>query len=300
MMNLPADRAPRLQRATLAAKGTFLGDCFGQKFFKAEEEAISEIAARRLPEPLWQYTDDTVMTAGVLEMLRRRGTVDQDLLASIFARRYRDDPGRGYGGTAQGVLRRIGDGQDWRVVAPSVFSGMGSHGNGAAMRAAPIGAYFADDLDECVRQARASAEVTHSHIDGKAGAIAVAVAAAVAGRRSHVDGPEIIRAAIAFLPDCETRRNLGTALTLDASASVVLAACVLGVGHQLSSHDTVPFALWCASKALDDFEKSLWLAVSGLGDRDTTCAIVGGIVALAVGENALPCEWERRCEDPPF
>lgn len=142
--------------------------------------------------------------------------------------------------------------------------------------------------------------MTHSHVDGQAGAIAVAVAAALAGQRSYVAGPEILHAAISFLPDCETRRNLGTALKLDESASVDLAASVLGVGHQLSSHDTVPFALWCASKALDDFERALWLTVSGLGDRDTICAIVGGIVALAAGENALPREWERRCEGPPF
>jgi ADP-ribosylglycohydrolase len=98
----------------------------------------------------------------------------------------------------------------------------------------------------------------------------------------------------------KTNGGVPTALTLDESASVVLAASVLGVGHQLSSHDTVPFALWCASRALNDFEEYLWLTVSGLGDRDTTCAIVGGIVALAFGESALPDEWERRCESPPF
>ena len=33
------------------------------------------------------------------------------------------------------------------------------------------------------------------------------------------------------------------------------------------------------------------LTVSGLGDRDTTCAIVGGAVAL--GCKALPAKWLR-------
>jgi hypothetical protein len=32
----------------------------------------------------------------------------------------------------------------------------------------------------------------------------------------------------------------------------------------------------------------LWTTVSGLGDRDTTCAMVGGIVALAVGHAGIP------------
>jgi ADP-ribosylglycohydrolase len=286
----------RLQRAALAAKGTHLGDCFGQTFFKPEEEAINDIATRKVPEAIWPYTDDTVMTAGVLEVSRERGIVDQDRLASIFAKRYLDDPGRGYGATAQSILRRIGMGEDWRVVAPSVFSGMGSHGNGAAMRAAPIGGYFSDNLDECAGQARASAEVTHANIDGQAGAIAVAIAAALASEQGSAAGPEMIETAKDYLPACETRRKLETALNLDDSASVALAASVLGVGHQLSSHDTVPFALWCASKCLFDFEAALWFTVSALGDRDTTCAIVGGIVALAVGEGSLPSSWEQCCE----
>jgi len=35
----------------------------------------------------------------------------------------------------------------------------------------------------------------------------------------------------------------------------------------------------------------MWTTVSGLGDRDTTCAIVGGIVASAVGHDAIPADW---------
>jgi ADP-ribosylglycohydrolase len=49
-------------------------------------------------------------------------------------------------------------------------------GNGGAMRVAPLGADFADDLDELVRQAPASAEVTHAHPEGQAGAIAMTIA----------------------------------------------------------------------------------------------------------------------------
>ncbi len=52
-------------------------------------------------------------------------------------------------------------------------------GNGAAMRVAPIGAYFADDLDKVLYYAQASAEVTHAHIEGIVGAMAVAVASAL-------------------------------------------------------------------------------------------------------------------------
>ena len=62
----------------------------------------------------------------------------------------------------------------------------------------------------------------------------------------------------------------------------------LGTGHDISAQDTCPFALWCAGGHLDSYEEALWLTVSGLGDRDTTCAMVGGIVALSAGVDSIP------------
>ena len=35
----------------------------------------------------------------------------------------------------------------------------------------------------------------------------------------------------------------------------------------------------------------MWTTVAALGDRDTTCAIVGGILAARVGRAGLPREW---------
>jgi ADP-ribosylglycohydrolase len=61
----------------------------------------------------------------------------------------------------------------------------------------------------------------------------------------------------------------------------------------------VPFVLWCAGEYLSDFEKAMWNTVSGLGDRDTTCAMVGGIVACYTGPEAIPIEWIKRREPLP-
>ncbi|HEX9595880.1 MAG TPA: ADP-ribosylglycohydrolase family protein, partial [Anaerolineales bacterium] len=61
--------------------------------------------------------------------------------------------------------------------------------------------------------------------------------------------------------------------------------------------DTVPFCLWSAAHNLDNYEEALWQTVAGLGDRDTTCAIVGGIVALSSGN--VPLAWVRRREALP-
>ncbi|WP_375756947.1 ADP-ribosylglycohydrolase family protein [Corallococcus exercitus] len=50
-------------------------------------------------------------------------------------------------------------------------------------------------------------------------------------------------------------------------------------------------AWWCAARHLDSFEEALWCTVAGFGDRDTTCAIVGGIVALSAGRSSIPAPW---------
>jgi ADP-ribosylglycohydrolase len=70
-----------------------------------------------------------------------------------------------------------------------------------------------------------------------------------------------------------------------------VAAKELGSGSRVISEDTVPFSVWCAARHLDSYEEALWSTVSGLGDRDTTCAIVGGIVALSAGRGSIPSAW---------
>jgi ADP-ribosylglycohydrolase len=56
-----------------------------------------------------------------------------------------------------------------------MFGGRGSYGNGAAMRVAPLGAYLADDLKAVRENAILSAQITHIHPEGIAGAIAQSV-----------------------------------------------------------------------------------------------------------------------------
>ena len=174
-------------------------------------------------------------------------------------------------------------------------------GNGGAMRAGPIGAYFADSFDAVAENASNSAKVTHAHSEGQAGAIAVAIAAAQACRLHTETSPvtpteraeprSILTAAAAFTPDGKTRQRLKTALALPFTESVAAAAAILGNGSRVIASDTVPFALWCAARHLTDYESAFWATASGLGDIDTNCAIVGSIVAMAVGRLGIPRAW---------
>ena len=76
------------------------------------------------------------------------GEIEQDKLASSFVTHY--DRLRGYGRGVRALVSRVNKGEDWRDVSKSMFGGTGSYGNGGAMRIAPLGAYYADDLDKVV------------------------------------------------------------------------------------------------------------------------------------------------------
>ena len=281
-----------LARARLALDGLSVGDAFGERFFGSPALVESLIAQRSLPAPPWFWTDDTAMALSVFEELEEKQRIDRDSLARRFATRYRNDNRRGYGGTAHDILMDIALGGDWREVAQSAFDGQGSMGNGSSMRVAPIGAYFADDLGAVIQHARASAEPTHAHADGQAGAIAVAVAAAIACRMGSAllprSGAHLLRAVLEHVPVGPIAAGIRRAVELPLTADPAIAAAELGNGSQILASDTVPFSLWCAARHLDDFEQALWTTVSGLGDRDTTCAIVGGIVALSAAAPAIP------------
>lgn len=274
-------------------EGLALGDAFGQGFFVHPDLVEQLIMERALPRSPWRYTDDTEMALSIVAMLQSHGRVDQNALAQSFAARYSYD--RGYGPAMHGLLARIRDGAPWQTTAQGLFEGQGSHGNGAAMRVAPLGAYFADNLDLVVQEARRSAEITHAHPEGIAGAIAVAIAASLAGRYGifgRLPTPQgFLDQILPHVPDSIVRERIRHARNLADGASVRLAVAALGNGSAISAQDTVPFALWCAAQRLDQYEEALWLTVSGLGDRDTTCAIVGGIVALSADAATVPAEW---------
>ena len=275
--------------------GLTLGDALGSQFFvPANRTALEE---RQPPPSPWQWTDDAEMACSVFAVLDELGHVDQDRLAASFARHHDFD--RGYGPSMNRMLRLVREGGSWRELAGDLFDGQGSWGNGAAMRVAPLGAWFADDLAEAARQAALSAEVTHTHPEGVAGAIAVAVAAALAAG-PHPPAPrEFLDQVLQLVPPGKVHHGVWAARGLAHVPSAAIAVHELGNGRYTSAADTVPFALWAAARNLGDYAQAIWTTASTGGDVDTTCAIVGGIVAAHVGTEGLPPEWRAACEALP-
>ena len=292
----------RIRRAAQSLEGLSCGDAFGERFFLPVAVAESMIQERAVPAPPWFFTDDTVMALSILETLAEHREINPDSLAISFAGRY--DAARGYGPAMHKLLPTIRrQPQSWRTEAAALFRGQGSFGNGSAMRVAPLGAYFADDPERITEQASLSSIPTHSHPEAVAGAVAVAVATGLAWRMKNSAEPpnsqEFLQYVHQHLPDSYVRKGIRNAIELPPEASVETAVARLGNGSAVTAPDTVPFALWCAARHLGSYEAALWATVSGLGDRDTTCAIVGGIVVMYAGVESIPPEWLQHREQIP-
>lgn len=291
-----------MSRAIQSLQGLSCGDAFGERFFVHPERAKSLISQRALPSKPWRFTDDTAMAIAITEILEEFGEIRAERLAEKFGKHFLADPHRGYGPAMHSLLPELATNPAfWRDLARQLFNGKGSFGNGAAMRVSPVGAYFADDFEALVRHAELSAKVTHSHSEGVAGAIAVALATglACASRSSARGAQQFLEEILEQTPSGEVRSGIAKALNLPQITSVEEAVEVLGNGTRVSAQDTVPFCLWVAAHHLDSYEEALWATVSALGDRDTTCAIVGGIVAMSAGIESIPSVWVQSREAIP-
>ena len=153
---------------------------------------------------------------------------------------------------------------------PPDRSGVSSAGNGAAMRAAIIGAFYAEEPDKRVAFVEASSRITHTDqraIDG-AQLIACAAACAATGREEAFDSE-----ASQWSP-----RFAATDEFPNGVSGFVL--------------HTVPAALGVWRRNPRDLRAAVTEAVEMGGDSDTLAAIVGGIVGASTGVEGIPIEWQ--------
>jgi ADP-ribosylglycohydrolase len=273
--------------------GLSVGDALGAQHF-VNPDFVTPVDVARPPPGPWPWTDDTEEACCLVATLGD-GDFDRDTFARLLGRHY--DPGRGYGAGAVVMLRQIREGLPWPIAAAAAFEGQGSAGNGAAMRAAPLGAWHADSPVHAATQGARAAEVTHAHPEGIAGGVAVSVAAAVAAA-GRLDGqrPRLLAAVAAHTPAGRVHDGLVEASGLRDAGH---AAHVLGNGARAMAQDTVPFALWVADRFLDDYPGALAACISAGGDVDTTCAIAGGVVAAYTGMDGIPADWRSAREPLP-
>lgn len=187
------------------------------------------------------FTDDTVLTVAVMESLLNNDDYTQNY--QDYALYY---PYRGYGGKFRSWMHSKN---------PKPYK---SWGNGSAMRVSPVG-YAFQTLEEVLKEAKHSAEVTHNHIEGIKGAQATASAVFLA--RTGKSKQEIKN----FI---QSTFNYDLERSLDEIRPTYQ--------FDESCQGTVPEAI-IAFLESTDFENAIRLAISIGGDSDTIACITGGI-----------------------
>lgn len=208
-------------------------------------------------------TDDSIMTLAILQTLvemvqsHRFDSATDDEWRELFQQSMLDI-GRPYPHCGYGNRFR-----EWMYSGhPKPYH---SCGNGSAMRVSPV-AWFARSLEECERLARLTAEPSHDHPDGIAGAKATAGAVYLA---LHGASKDEIKAYVEQYYKVDfTLDEIRPAYTFDHFA----ATCA----------GTVPYAVEAFLESTD-FEDCIRNTISIGGDSDTLAAISGAIAEAFYG-----------------
>jgi ADP-ribosylglycohydrolase len=238
-----AEVATVLKTASLEMLGAIVGDFVGS----VHEHTATKRKHFPLPDPRCFVTDDSLLTVAVAEWL-----MDGTPLVARFHDLVAAYPAAGWGVMFAGWAR---------ARRPDPYH---SFGNGAAMRASPVGWAFAG-LEDTLRAAAESAAVTHNHPEGIKGAQATAAAVHLA--RTTRDKALI-------------RREIAKRFSYDLDRTVDAIRPTYGFDE--TCQRTVPEAI-IAFLDGSDFEDTLRNAVSLGGDADTLACIAGGIAHAYYG-----------------
>jgi ADP-ribosylglycohydrolase len=194
-----------------------------------------------------RFTDDSVLTIAVADCL---------LTGSSYVDRFHE--------YARSYPDRVYGAGFWRWVESGSREPYNSWGNGAAMRVSPVG-FALPALEDVLREAKRSAEVTHNHPEGIRGAQATA-AAIFLGRQG--ESKIRIRAYI------QQRFGYDLNRTIEGIRPTY--------SFNESCQGTVPEAI-IAFLDSSDYEEAVRLAISLGGDADTLACIAGGIAEAFYG-----------------
>ncbi len=225
--------------------GAIIGDIAGSKY---EWDRI-RTKDFELFGPGCEYTDDSVCTAAVAEIL-----LDGPPAAFTLQRWCRRHPGRGYGGMFARWIERS---------EPAPYR---SYGNGAAMRVSPA-AFLnrSGPIEVALRAADQVTAVTHDHPEGMKGARAATHAIWLAYQGAGA---------------AQIRRTIEHTYGYDLSRTVD--DIRPGYSFDETCQRTVPEAITCALESVS-FEDAVRNAVSLGGDSDTLAAIAGPVAEAIHG-----------------
>lgn len=235
-----------------------------------------------------QFSDDTQCSIIVAKSLIESHGFDPDDLAARYMHWFFSGEARGFGTTTKLAMQNLQSGKHWSE------SGIaGSLGNGTAMRAAPFGVYFRNDLYSLVNICKIDSAITHASPDAEAGSIAIALAAAYAVT-GQLDN--LIEKIWSQLPDSKVKTIIFGLESLINSDVITPTQALRVLGTKANVQETVPAALYCFLK-FNNYHDAVTMAIKAGGDTDTTAAIVGALFGAKDGIKGMDASIASKVED---
>lgn len=295
-----------------ALLGTAIGDALGmpveglshqnvRTYYKGIKEYRNDDQRDDLSAGQW--TDDTQFTFAITRVL----TEDCDLPAAgerIAAEYVRMRPeARRWGPTTRAAIDRLADGEGWRS-----SGGSGKPTNGAAMRAAPLGIWWASerpDREEAVHVLREILGITHRHPCSLVAGIAQAYAVkqTVDTDADTFDGHSFFRKVLdrtMWIEDqfdgADTRNSERLGMLAGHLQEYPLDLAEICEGTGISAHESWPYAVAMVARGPRLVEATLLSGINVGGDADTTGAMMGALIGGLNGWETFPEEWRDGLE----
>lgn len=224
------------------------------------------------------YTDDTEMSLAVAKYLVGQNEISPIELMGTFVDEYHS--WRGYGRGTQVLVDAFRRDCEYEHLAQHLFPG-GSWGNGAAMRAAPVGIRFHSNEQQVWEQTRLSAWPTHRSELGIEGAQLIAMATTFAMTSERIT-PKVLSDALRPFS-----KTMVFSKQLLALASVTKESDLRQFGNGIEAHESVVTAIGCFSLFPDDYVQSVATAIWQAGDTDTIAAMTGALCGVRVGYSGI-------------
>jgi ADP-ribosylglycohydrolase len=285
---------PDADRVLGSLFGTALGDMLGSP---NEGRNHTPVPIGRFDRRLARVTDDTQLTLVIADaLIAGNGEIHGDDLARRLVRWL--PTAVGIGTATRDAVRRLEAGEPWDS------AGEPSAGNGAAMRAAPIGLVHTDQHN-IRRDARTATVPTHRDPTAVLSATIVAWAAGFLARHDGPVGADPFVAAITASTDrlddpvlAARGPREGRPVTLLGEIEAATRQTKRNPQDWFHDHysgafvvESFPAAVWCFLHGDGDPEETIRAAVEHARDADTVGAMAGALAGAHTGASSLPPEW---------
>lgn len=278
--------------------GCAIGDALGNPFemkSSSNKELLEWDGLFKAGGTFWvgeagQYTDDTLMSIALSKSLIQSNGFDVEDVAQEYLNWYNTGNTRGIGTTTASAIHRLKMGASYLDSGLTHnLDGTPTGGNGTAMRAAPIGLVYRNDLMKLMEVAQQDAAITHNSLEPKMGSVTVALGVALLANNT-IDPCDLIKEVADVLPDSIMRDKMLLAqLMLDECVEVETALANIGSSGYVP--ETVGAAFYCLART-SNFSSAVKMAIRCGGDTDTTGAICGALAGTHYGLGGISEEYK--------